>query len=77
MQTNDEMSGADWRPTGPQADRRDPQEASVGTVTFRDQRCWLDQRVLMSRGYNERCQPFRWTDTANQILAKAHRNTSG
>lgn len=24
-------------------------------------------------GYNERCQPFRWTETADQILAKAIR----
>jgi len=24
-------------------------------------------------GYNERCQPFRWTKTADQILTKANR----
>jgi hypothetical protein len=24
-------------------------------------------------GYNERCQPFRWTKTADQILTKAQR----
>jgi hypothetical protein len=23
--------------------------------------------------YNERCEPFTWTKTADQILAKAHR----
>jgi hypothetical protein len=25
-------------------------------------------------GYNERCQPFRWTRTADQVLAKASRD---
>ncbi|GAA2598347.1 hypothetical protein GCM10010435_92160 [Winogradskya consettensis] len=24
-------------------------------------------------GYNQRCEPFRWTKTADQILAKANR----
>ncbi len=27
-------------------------------------------------GWNERCQPFVWTKTADQILTKAHRPTT-
>jgi transposase len=27
-------------------------------------------------GWNDRCQPFTWTKTANQILAKTHRQTT-
>ena len=27
-------------------------------------------------GWNDRCQPFTWTKTADQILAKAHRQTT-
>ncbi|WP_435829798.1 hypothetical protein [Micromonospora costi] len=27
-------------------------------------------------GYNERCQPFHWARTADQVLAKAQRNPS-
>jgi hypothetical protein len=27
-------------------------------------------------GYNTRCEPFRWTKTAEQILSKASRQTT-
>jgi hypothetical protein len=27
-------------------------------------------------GWNDRCQPFVWTKTADQILAKANRKTT-
>jgi hypothetical protein len=37
---------------------------------------WDARQLRFIDGYNERCQPFRWAKTADQILAKAQRNPS-
>ncbi len=44
--------------------------------TFRSVRDLMIKIRAFINGWNDRCQPFVWTKTADQILAKAHRPTT-
>jgi hypothetical protein len=54
----------------------DPTSSAIHRGTFASVRDLMIKIRAFITGWNDRCQPFTWTKTADQILTKANRQTT-